>query len=483
MTGHQQDHKNNSNINNKNHRRRILRAILFPTIALAINYTRLIHEVSTQHSPISPRHGVPTKSAAASSASASTPAAPTTTNTNANGRTPRRKSTWHERFAASDSDHGTTGFLFFKHIRKAGGTTLRAYFRHVLRYHGHDRTLARITDVSNRTKIPPHSKDFRVYYMEQEFDAMDHQCPALDPRWRDSLRIVSLRHPVERIVSEFFYSGPGRFHPVDRTRLSLNDTEYLDELGRVLDTMLPEWTTINYARRRETRENRTRKDEIQKPFGRYYTDNFQLRALAGCSTPQCLGEIAYNPAERRRNRGQYARLQSHRQTHTPINEACTLHFIDEERMFDLCNKVNRSPECPYGCDAPCFYPTAAWYPEVNATHLRWAKETLREFDVILLMETMDRIDQSAWLSDVLGVPRDASFALGRGGKTRNYGVEKNGVREKTHFYRDLLERLAKDVSDLLHEENALEIQLFEYAVELNRIWTEQWKREVGWMDE
>jgi hypothetical protein len=152
-------------------------------------------------------------------------------------------------------------------------------------------------------------------------------------------------------------------------------------------------------------------------------------------------------------------------------------------MLDLCNKVNRSPECPYGCDAPCFYPTAAWYKEVNATHLRWARETLREFDVILLMETMDRTDQSAWLSDVLGVPRDASFALGRGGNTRNYGVEKDGVREKTHFYRDLLEKLAGDVSDLLHEENVLEIELFEYAMELNRIRTEQWKREVNWVEE
>jgi hypothetical protein len=339
------------------------------------------------------------------------------------------------------------------------------------------------TTVSREHGSSGGEKDFQVYYVEQEFDAMDHQCPTLDPRWRDSLRIVTLRHPVERIVSEFFYSGPGRFHAINRTRLSLNDTAYLDELGHVLKTMLPEWMRINYARRRETRENRTRKDEIQKPFGRYYTDNFQLRALAGCSSPQCLGEIAYNPAERRRNQGQYARLQSHRHTHTPINETCTLHFIDDERMFDLCNKVNRSPECPYGCDAPCFYPTTAWYKEVNATHLRWARETLREFDVILLMETMDRRDQSAWLSDVLGVPREVPFALFRGGNTRNYGVEKDGVREKTHFYRDLLERLAGDVSDLLHEENVLEIELFQYAVELNRIRTEQWKREVNWVEE
>ena len=99
------------------------------------------------------------------------------------------------------------------------------------------------------------------------------------------------------------------------------------------------------------------------------------------------------------------------------------------------------------------------------------------------METMYCRDQSAWRSDVLGVPREASSELFSGGNMRNYGVEKHGVREKTHFYRDLLERLAKDVSDLLHEENVLEIQLFEYAVELNQIWTEQWKREVGWMDE
>eukprot|EP00804_Cyclotella_cryptica_P009965 CCRYP_015408-RA/>CCRYP_015408-RA protein AED:0.22 eAED:0.15 QI:0/0/0/1/0/0.5/2/0/502 len=489
---------------NKNHRRRILHVILFPTILFAINYTRLIHDVSSQH----PSHHAPRDVRTLSADRMPSLASTSIRHDDHANKLPRYKNTWQTRFHASKSNHRTGGYLFFKHIRKAGGTTLRSYFRHVLQYHGYDGTFPKVFRGVNRTRFPPYlleeydsivakstvrtntklgdghsggKTEYPVYYIEQEFDAMDHQCPTLDPRWQDSLRVITLRHPVERIVSEFFYSGPGRYHPMNRTRLHLNDTSYLAELSNMLQRKIPEWMGKNYSRRRETRENRYRKDEIQNRLEGIIPTIF--KALAGCSSHECLEEIAYNRAERQRNDGQYARLQSHRRNATTlIDERCTLHFITDERMFDLCNKVNRSPECPYGCDAPCFYPTSAWYNEVNATHLRWAMETLREFDVILLMETMNDEDQSAWLSDVMGVPRNASFALFHGGTMRNYGVAKEGYREKTRFYRDLLERLAGEVNDLLHEENQLEIELFEYAVKLNEMRTEQWKKEVHWTD-
>lgn len=46
--------------------------------------------------------------------------------------------------------------------------------------------------------------------------------------------------------------------------------------------------------------------------------------------------------------------------------------------------------------------------------------------------------------------------------------------------RDLLSNLTQDVSYLLHEDNQLEIQFFEYACELNKLMIEEWKRETNW---
>ena len=50
-------------------------------------------------------------------------------------------------------------------------------------------------------------------------------------------------------------------------------------------------------------------------------------------------------------------------------------------------------------------------------------------------------DQSDFLADVMGVPRDADFSLTKRGNMSSYGVEESGKREKSHFYRDLLMKL------------------------------------------
>lgn len=428
----------------------------------------------------------------------------------ANGSVPAMKKppsvrfndTWHQRYEASKASGSGGGFLYFKHIRKAGGTTLRTYFHDVLEYHGHSRPFSKILNqldeqtvrarfdrsavddymlMTNKNFTEPRSQmpGYQIHYIEQEFDAMDSECPKIDARWKDSLRIVTLRHPIERIMSEFFFSGPGRYHPINRTDLHTNET-YTRELGEILNNEVAKWTKNNYAYRREDRGNIQRKNEIQKPFGRYYTDNFQLRSLAGCSSSQCLEGIQFNAAEIERNSGQLALLQSHQNGDTSIDSKCTLHFFDKERMLDVCNKLNKSTDCPHGCDAPCFYPTTAWGP-INATHVERAVETLKEFDAILLMETFTDQDQSAMLSDIMGVSRDVDFALSNI-ETRNSGVQKSNDREKTHFYRDLLATLAPEVGAALNLENALELQFFEEAVKLNGLRTELWKAEVDWTD-
>ena len=43
--------------------------------------------------------------------------------------------------------------------------------------------------------------DYTIQYVEQEYDAMHWQCDEVDPRWKDSLRIITIRHPIERHLS------------------------------------------------------------------------------------------------------------------------------------------------------------------------------------------------------------------------------------------------------------------------------------------
>ena len=129
------------------------------------------------------------------------------------------------------------GYLFFKHIRKAGGTTLRAFLYHALEHHHQSRTFdlsplaqanyddeigngkwkkqrggrfhKRYYDTKkNRTaKILKEygsnkpKTEYTIQYVEQEYDAMHWQCPEVDPRWKDSLRIITIRHPIERHLS------------------------------------------------------------------------------------------------------------------------------------------------------------------------------------------------------------------------------------------------------------------------------------------
>ena len=66
------------------------------------------------------------------------------------------------------------------HVRKAGGTTLRAYLR-------------RHWQLTNRT------------HAHIEFGMLPLPCL----RQPDLLFVLALRHPVDRQVSEYYYAGPG----------------------------------------------------------------------------------------------------------------------------------------------------------------------------------------------------------------------------------------------------------------------------------
>ena len=167
---------------------------------------------------------------------------------------------WQRRFASSKARNKKGGYLFFKHIRKAGGTSLRDYFRDVLAYHNITRN---IPDWRAIKKGQPINK-YQIHYVEQEFQTMDWQCPTVDLRWRESMRIIVLRHPIERHLSEFFFSGGGKkFLPINKQRLS-NET-YSEELASFLSEQVPKWMNHIGKKKRYYNERCNRK-EVQYGF-------------------------------------------------------------------------------------------------------------------------------------------------------------------------------------------------------------------------
>mmetsp|Transcript_8961 Transcript_8961/g.16417 ORF Transcript_8961/g.16417 Transcript_8961/m.16417 type:complete len:921 (-) Transcript_8961:271-3033(-) len=418
---------------------------------------------------------------------------------------------WQRRFSSSESRGKSGGYLFFKHIRKAGGTSLRSFFFNVLEYHDQSRTydLSPVAKAgfasgeldrkkggrAHRQIYESHKKQtarkekrkknrggptsgYNVHYVEQEFDAMDWQCSNNDPRWNDSMHIITLRHPIERHLSEFFYSGPlqkiagpGQLFRVDKTLLYENQT-YTNELAGLIDEYFPLWMKENhaYSQRKKERIPKRRQEELQRPFGRFYTDNFQLRALAGCSSGDCLDD--YDLDEEK------PRMQDQLSTLAPQNTTnCTLYYIKSDVLFDTCHK-SYSDECPNGCDGPCFYETMTRGP-LHRKHLVRAMHSLESFDAVLMMDRLDDEKQADFLSDMFGVPRDAPFSL-KNKESKNFRVEKSNKREKTHFYRDLLSNLRLDrLSDMLRKENLLEIELFKHAEKLNEIMIDQWEKETA----
>ncbi|KAL7466249.1 hypothetical protein ACHAXS_006542 [Conticribra weissflogii] len=371
---------------------------------------------------------------------------------------------WKQRFASSalPNDSSTGRYLFFKHIRKAGGTTLRSYFRDVFAYHG--RTRNENDFIRSKTGATDPNNDI-IYYVEQEFSTMDYECPKIDPRWNNSVSIITLRHPIERHLSEFFYSGPGRRMSIRRDQLYSNQT-YTKLLSEFIEHFVPKWMNSSQGRVKGMH------GKFNMYFGRYYVDNFQLRALAGCSSRKCLSEK--NITDRALLDEIRSRHPSEKSYATPVPK-CTFYFkgkISNTDALQMC-ALPKETECSE-CDGPCFYPSVAW-GEMAINDVERAARALEAYDVVLLTETFDEEDQSAMLSDVMGVPRDADFALNKKG-VKNSVVQKASKREKTHFYRDMLSKLAPNALMKLEAENELEIKFFERALEVNKKKTENWNR-------
>eukprot|EP00581_Thalassiosira_minuscula_P012167 CAMPEP_0183714786 /NCGR_PEP_ID=MMETSP0737-20130205/9224_1 /TAXON_ID=385413 /ORGANISM="Thalassiosira miniscula, Strain CCMP1093" /LENGTH=483 /DNA_ID=CAMNT_0025943789 /DNA_START=175 /DNA_END=1626 /DNA_ORIENTATION=+ len=389
---------------------------------------------------------------------------------------------WQRRFASSKSRNKKGGYLFFKHIRKAGGTSLRGYFRDVFGHHNITRELNDWKAIKDGRQ----TEQYQVHYIEHEFQTMDWQCPAIDPRWRESIRIIVLRNPIERHLSEYFFSGSGfKLHPISAEQIATNET-YAKEVASFLSDQVPNWMK-RIGTRKRTRKNKDKKrnnntntyleGEFNMIFGPHYTNNFQLRALSGCSSGECLQEK--NVTTEQRNHIQSA--HPYQYSYSEPVPRCTNYYrkpAPETALYELCAKPNNVRDfCSIGCDGPCFYPSVAW-GELSRKDVARAIHVLKAFDAVLLMEKLGDKDQSDFLADVLGHNRDADFALINRGRMSNALVEKKSKREKLQYWQDLLSSLGLDhINDMLRKENELEMEFFNHASKLNENMINKWKQE------
>ena len=168
--------------------------------------------------------------------------------------------------------------------------------------------------------------------------------------------------------------------------------------------------------------------------------------------------------------------------HSYTTRAACTHFFKDNLLYDVCSSTwrkNFAAQCSTGCDVPCAYPTIA-EGSLDKNDIRRALKALKAFDAILLMENLADDDESTFISDVMGVPRDATFALNNT-RSMNARVLKFDKREVTHFYRDLLSRLnLQKVLFRLERENKLEIEFFNQAVDLHNRQMKVWREETGW---
>mmetsp|Transcript_63285 Transcript_63285/g.187091 ORF Transcript_63285/g.187091 Transcript_63285/m.187091 type:complete len:436 (-) Transcript_63285:29-1336(-) len=335
---------------------------------------------------------------------------------------------WHTRLG-----HPRGGYIFLKHIRKAGGTTLRTYLADVMIYHE-----MRQESSAN----VPIRRGGNVSYFEQEFFSMDHHCPDIDPRWNDTLSIIALRHPIERHISEFFYSGPGAYGELARLH---HEKEYdSEEFSRRIRESFPAWIEEGIAK--------NRRDGSLK---RHFSDNFQTRALSGSTkdTP-----YAYDGM--------------------PQNECSQRKLIN--------GKLERNEgvySCINGCDAPCVYGGAGgtWQRGVSAGHRIGKEEQLKamkvleSFDVVLLTETMGEEMQAEFVADVMGVPLANASIAGLHMKAK---PEANSVSNERHYtYQEIVQRTAPEVLEVLEHHSRFEMDLYKHAVSLNGKMIKEWKLE------
>jgi hypothetical protein len=131
-----------------------------------------------------------------------------------------------------------------------------------------------------------------------------------------------------------------------------------------------------------------------------------------------------------------------------------------------------------GRNGPCSYGSGSYggaQPNHNVTleSLQRAKAALKEFDLVLLTETLSKPEKAAMVADIVGVPESVvTLAKQRSNsKTKTNAVFKG--------YGDMIRRNDPDLYELLRSTSELDIELYEHAIEVNRAKTERWRQKMN----
>jgi|SaaInl74LU_5_DNA_1037368.scaffolds.fasta_scaffold13833_2 hypothetical protein len=246
---------------------------------------------------------------------------------------------------------------------------------------------------------------------------------------------------LQRHLSEFFYYGPGNRGRLGELHQSQN---YSIEFAEEIRKALPQWI--------EEGINTTKREGC---VGRYFTENFQTQALGG--------------------------------------ETDSLPLLYNGKPESTCFQNFRQPlrnKCPSrGCDGPCSYGSSPCRHSGNLSRggvavgvklsdnvqNQRAMQALESFDVVLLTETFDEIEQAEFVADVFNVPlMNASLA---NVKKLNVRIDRSNAKEKYNTYQDVLRMTAPELIGLIASHSRFEMELYQHAMKLNAEGIQRWKDE------
>ena len=319
------------------------------------------------------------------------------------------------------------GTIYFKHLRKAGGSSMLFYLADTIKYH------------FDQSRLAGDNSPLKWFLYHQEFTAMPWKCPRIDPRWSSTLSIIILREPIDRHLSEFFYSGPGSRDQLARiSKLVMKDAAYEKEWSALMEMHLPGWI----------------EQGLTLEPGRNFNADYQVKMISGVTnmTPPVMKlPIGTGCDKKHQNVWKFKRQEL------------------AKRLND-CDKT-RNP-CHYGGGYNGGIRTRH---NVTGKSLVHAKQALESYDLVLLTETFSNSDQARMVADAVRVPTKVNSL-----ESRKANVGRNRYN-KTKFegYKSLLKKTAPHIYAILERYTYYETQLYEHAKILNKRITDQWKLEQG----
>jgi Sulfotransferase family len=260
------------------------------------------------------------------------------------------------------------GGVYFKHFRKAGGTTLYHSFRE---------------NQCLRRQIPVYASEF-PFFNTDTFNVLN-----------STVFVTTLRHPIDRILSMYWFEG--RWPRTCHQACENNKTK--DDSTKVAD--LHEWIDAIHDQKKHSEYKYVRHNGC----GQWVSvENYYTRMLLG--------------VDRAKNR---------------VAAQSTLH----KRGFRNVTLTLR--------------------------HLERAKQILASFDVVVIQEEMMKpSNKTQMFFEITGYGENPP---------RKFGVERKGAERAKYFVPP-----SNATLDRLHQWNAFDIQLYEYAVQLSQENYEKWQR-------